>query len=219
MTLFGAWDYFFKERNGETRMKNKGFQTIIIVLLLGLIGSLGYMLVQGPEEKMGVIKKAPDFQLTNLDGKPMTLADTNGKVKLVYFYYSTCPDVCSPTTYTLSKIQDKLVEKGVFGSKTAFLSITFDPTKDTPEQLNQFASRFHYDPKGWFFLRGEEAYSMELAQKYGILVVKDAAGTFTHTNYILLVDGKGDIRTYYNGSDVDLDLDKIVADMIKLTKE
>jgi protein SCO1 len=202
-------------------MKNKGFQTIVIILLLGLIGSLGYMLIKGPEEKIGVIKKAPDFELTNVDGKKMSLADTAGKARLVYFYFSTCPDVCSPTTYTISKIQDKLVEKGVFGTKTAFLSISFDPKKDTQAQLQQFANRFHYDPKGWFFLRGEdETAMMELAQKYGIMVVKDAgADTFSHTNYILLVDGKGDIRTYYNGSDVDLDLDKVVNDLIKISKE
>ncbi|MDQ1912077.1 SCO family protein [Paenibacillus sp. GD4] len=202
-------------------MKNKGFQAIVIILLLGLIGSLGYMLIKGPEEKIGVIKKAPDFELTNVDGKKMSLADTAGKARLVYFYFSTCPDVCSPTTYTISKIQDKLVEKGVFGTKTAFLSISFDPKKDTQAQLQQFANRFHYDPKGWFFLRGEdETAMMELAQKYGIMVVKDAgADTFSHTNYILLVDGKGDIRTYYNGSDVDLDLDKVVNDLIKISKE
>lgn len=202
-------------------MKNKGFQAIVIILLLGLIGSLGYMLIKGPEEKIGVIKKAPDFELTNVDGKKMSLADTAGKARLVYFYFSTCPDVCSPTTYTISKIQDKLVEKGVFGTKTAFLSISFDPKKDTQAQSQQFANRFHYDPKGWFFLRGEdETAMMELAQKYGIMVVKDAgADTFSHTNYILLVDGKGDIRTYYNGSDVDLDLDKVVNDLIKISKE
>jgi len=169
---------------------------------------------------MGVIKAAPDFKLDNIDGKQVSLADLSGKAKLVYFYYSSCPDVCSPTTYTISKIQDTLVKKGGFGDKTAIVSITFDPTKDTPERLKEFSGRFNADPKGWYFLRGEEAATAELAQKFGVMVIKDKGGeTFTHSNLILLVDKKGDLRTYYNGSDPDLDVEKIAKDMITLSKE
>ncbi|MDF2960960.1 MAG: electron transporter SCO1/SenC [Paenibacillus sp.] len=200
--------------------QNNWFKIAVTVLLLAMIGVFGYMLLKGDDPKMGVIKKAPDFKLENIDGKQVGLADLSGKAKLVYFFYSTCPDVCSPTTYTLSKIQDSLVKKGGFGDKTAIVSITFDPTKDTTAQLKEFSGRFHADPKGWYFLRGEEAAAMELAQKFGVTVIKDkTGGTFTHNNVILLVDKKGDLRTYYNGSDPDLDVEKVAQDMIQLTKE
>lgn len=201
-------------------MQKNGFKIIVIVLLVGLIGTFGYMLMKGPDQKIGVLQKAPDFKLENLDGKQVSLGDTAGKAKLIYFYYSTCPDVCQPTTFTLSKIQDKLVEKGVFGTKTALMSITFDPTNDTTAQLKEFSQRFHADYKGWYFLRGEEASVIDLAKKFGVLVVKDPkTGTYTHSNLFLLVDGKGDLRTYYSGNDEDLDLDKVVADLIKISKE
>ncbi|WP_019534457.1 SCO family protein [Paenibacillus ginsengihumi] len=204
-------------------MKNNGFKWVIIVLLLGMIGYLAYMLLQEPGREIGVLKKAPDFTLEDLNGNQVSLADTAGKAKLVYFYYSTCPDVCLPTTYTLSKIQDKLKEKGVFGSDTAIVSITFDPTKDTRERLQEFSKMNNADLSGWYFLRNpdnDEAAAMQLATDYGILVVKDPQGdTFTHTNYILLVDGKGNIRTYYLGDDPDLDLDLIVNDLIQVSKE
>ncbi|MFE5323982.1 SCO family protein [Paenibacillus sp. NPDC056579] len=204
----------------SANVQKNGFKIVVIVVLLAMIGVFSYMLMKGSEEKMGVIKKAPDFKLENIDGKQVGLSsDLAGKVKLVYFFFSTCPDVCPPTTYSLSKVQDQLVKKGVFGDKTAIASISFDPTKDTVAQLKEFSSRYHPDYKGWYFLRGEEAATMDLANKFGVMVVKDQQGTFSHNNVILLVDKKGDLRTYYNGNDADLNIERIADDMIKLTKE
>ncbi|MCS7460267.1 SCO family protein [Paenibacillus doosanensis] len=200
-------------------LQKNGFKIVVIIVLLAMIGTFSYMLMKGNDTKMGVIKKAPDFKLTNLDGKQVGLSDLAGKTKLVYFFYSTCPDVCLPTTYTLSKVQDTLVSKGVFGDKTAIVSITFDPTRDTPEQLKDFSGHYHADPKGWYFLRGDEATAFDIANKFGVMVVKDQQGNFTHNNVILLVDKKGDLRTYYNGNDADLDVEKIAQDMIALSKE
>lgn len=205
---------------GLINLPKNGFKWLIIVLLIGLIGTFSYMLFKGPDQKIGVLQKAPDFKLDNLDGKQVTLADTAGKAKLVYFYYSTCPDVCQPTTYTLSKIQDVLVKKGVFGTKTAIMSITFDPERDTPEQLKEFSQRYHADYKGWYFLRGEQSEVMDLAKKFGVMVVKDPEGvTYTHSNLFLLVDGKGDLRTYYSGNDENLDVEKVANDLIQISKE
>ncbi|WP_159886318.1 SCO family protein [Paenibacillus puerhi] len=203
-------------------MPNKAFKTIVTVLLVGLIGAFGYMLWQGQSqgEKMGVLQKAPDFKLQNLDGKEVTLADTAGKAKLVYFFFSTCPDVCPPSTYTLSKIQNELIKEGVFGTKTALMSITFDPTKDTTERLKEFSSRYNPDYKNWYFLRGDEKETVELARKFGVLVEKDTKNdSWTHSNLFLLVDGKGDLRTYYSAHDENLDVQKVAADLIKISKE
>jgi protein SCO1/2 len=216
--------YFFSIKDEIIRMnqsflQKNGFKLIVTLLLLAMIGTFGYMLLKGKSTKLDVIKKAPDFKLENLDGKQIGLSDLSGKAKLVYFFYSTCPDVCLPTTYTLSKIQDSLVKKGVFGDKTAIVSITFDPNRDTTAQLKEFSGRYHADPKGWYFLRGDEASTMDLAQKFGVMVVKDNQGQFTHSNVILLVDKKGDLRTYYVGDDPNLDVEKITQDIIGLTKE
>ncbi|MFB6364887.1 SCO family protein [Paenibacillus elgii] len=201
-------------------MQKTGFKIVVMVLLLGLIATLAYMVMKGSEKKIGVLKKAPDFKLENLDGKTVTLADTAGKAKLVYFYFSHCPDVCPPTTFNLSKIQDVLVKKGVFGTKTALLSITFDPTRDTPERLKEFSGRYHPDYKGWYFLRGDEAYTADLAKKFDVLVTKDPkTGNFTHTNLFLLVDGKGNVRTYYSGNDENIDIEGIANDLIQVSKE
>ncbi|MEK8132475.1 SCO family protein [Paenibacillus filicis] len=211
-----------KESKRGMNMPNNAFKIVVMVLLVGLIGTFSYMLLQGQskDEKMGILQKAPDFKLQNLDGKEVSLADTAGKAKLVYFFFSTCPDVCPPSTFTLSKIQNELIKKGVFGTDTAIMSISFDPTKDTTERLKEFSSRYNPDYKGWYFLRGDEKETVELARKFGVLVEKDTKNdSWTHSNLFLLVDGKGNLRTYYSGHDENLDVQKVAADLIKISKE
>ena len=162
---------------------------------------------------------AADFVLDNLDGQKVSLSDTDGKVRLVYFYYASCPDVCQPTTFMLSKVQNKLKDKNAFGNKTALYSITFDPERDTQEALTEFAQRFGADLSGWYFLRGEEAYTLEVAQQYGIYVKKHENGDITHANVFFLIDKHGNIRNHYYPSDYSLTEDEIVRDMLALTRE
>ncbi|AFC28031.1 electron transporter SCO1/SenC [Paenibacillus mucilaginosus 3016] len=201
-------------------MQSSAFRIVIIILLLGLIGTLGYMLWQGNQKQIDVIKPAADFKLENVDGQEVTLSGTQGKARLVYFFFSTCPDVCPPTTYNLSKVQNVLKEKGVFGTKTALMSISFDPTNDTRERLKEFGDRFQADYSGWYFLRGDEKYVIDLAKQYEVLVVKNPKdGSFTHSNLWLLVDAKGQIRTYYKGDAEDLDIEQVAKDLIQISKD
>ncbi|WP_438446438.1 SCO family protein [Gorillibacterium sp. sgz5001074] len=189
-----------------------------IAVLLVLGAAILYQTLGNQTSKFNYDKPGPDFTLQNLDGKNVTLHDTDGKARLVYFYYASCPDVCPMTTYLLSQVQDKLKEKDAFGTKTAFYSITFDPVKDTTEALKEFAGRFHADLNGWYFLRGEEAYSLELARKWEIGVAKQANGDIAHTNVVFLVDKKGQIRHYYNANDLELSADTIAKDLLALSK-
>lgn len=189
---------------------------VAVLLVLGtaiILQSLGNRTSDFNYDKPGV-----DFTLQNVDGRNVTFNDTDGKARLVYFYYATCPDVCQPTTYLLSQVQDELKKKDSFGKNTAILSITFDPERDTAEKLKEFAARYHADLNGWYFLRGEEKYSTDLAGKWEIGVQKQPNGDIAHTNIIFLVDKKGQIRHYYNANQLDLDKDVIVRDMLALAK-
>lgn len=189
------------------------------MILLALGAAILYQALGNRHTEFNYNKPGTDFTLQNIDGKNVTLKDTDGKVRLVYFYYATCPDVCQPTSYLLSQIQDGLKEKGSFGKDTAILSITFDPTRDTTEKLKEFAGWYNADLSGWYFLRGEEQYSLDLARKWEIGVQKMENGDFAHTNIIFLVDKTGQIRHYYNANQLDLDKNVIVKDMLALAKE
>ncbi|GIP40754.1 hypothetical protein J31TS4_40340 [Paenibacillus sp. J31TS4] len=205
----------------DTFVSKHWFKLVTVVVLLAIVGGIAYQTL-GKEKSPYKVENsdpAPDFTLQDADGKQVSFSESDGKVRLVYFYFSYCPDVCPPTTHFLSTVQDALKEKGVFGSKTMLYSLTFDPVRDTRERIEQFADQFHADPSGWKFLRDDSEQAMkQLAEKYGLLVEKDNKGNFIHTNAIFLVDKENRIRNYYS-VDTDLTTQKVVNDMLVLSKE
>jgi protein SCO1/2 len=202
-------------------MKQHWFKLATLGLLIVIIAAVAIQMNgKGKPASLKSIKQATDFQLSAMDGEQVSLQTTSGKARLIYFFYTSCPDVCYPTTLFMSKVQDILAEKGEFPSQAALLSITFDPKRDTVKTLQSFASQYHPDYKGWKFLRGDEAAIKDLAYTYDSLVVKDNKGNFvTHSNSIALIDKKGFIRKYYNAGDIALTPKMIAADMQQLIDE
>lgn len=191
------------------------------IAVLALCAAMGiYLLITNviePKQALPVLQAAPSFELTDIEGQPVSLESTNGKARIVYFYFANCPDVCPPTTFLLSQVQDQLEAEGKLGSKAELISITFDPVRDTPEVIRDFAERHFADFNGWRFLRGEEAATIQLAKDFGVGVLKNEEdGSYTHFNVITLVDKDGQIRKWINGSDEDLTADKIVDELNKL---
>lgn len=180
-------------------LKRYGFSLIV----LGLCIVMGYFILmqQNKEDELPLQGQGAEFSYTDMNGENVTLSGTNGKARLLYFFFANCPDVCPPTTFIMSQVQDELKEDGVFGDEVQFLSVTIDPTHDTPEVLKDYAERFDADPNGWKFLRGDETETAELARKYQILVNKDKDGNFGHMNLIVLLDKDGQIRDWISAND------------------
>ena len=178
----------------------------LVVLLLCLV--MGYFILQQQNKKdeLPVHGQGTEFSYTDMNGETVSLSGTNGKARLLYFFFANCPDVCPPTTFVMSQVQDELKEEGIFGKDVQFLSVTIDPERDTPELLQDYAKRFEADPEGWKFLRGDEQETADLARKYQILVQKDNEGNFGHMNLIVLLDKKGQIRDWISANDyIDLE--------------
>jgi len=88
-----------------------------------------------------------DFQLTDHHGKPRTLADFRGKVVVIFFGFTHCPDVC-PTA--LGELASVAKELGKDAGKMQVLFITADPERDTPEVLSRYVPAFHPDFLGLY---------------------------------------------------------------------
>lgn len=198
----------------EAFIKKHGFKLIlgVAVLIVGLIILITqFRSIKSPID-FPLKEPAIDFTLTNVDGTEKTLYETEGQVRLVYFYFSNCPDVCLPTTYLLAGVQNLLIESGEFGEKASIYSITFDPERDTQERLKEFSSFYQADLSAWYFLRGDVEYSRQLANDYGVYVQENDDGSFTHTNVIFLIDKNNDIRKFFI-VDYELTPEDIVKDM------
>lgn len=198
-------------------IRKHSFKIAVITLLLVAGAYLFYSLVWSKGQPLPIEMKAPAFALDDIDGNELALAATEGKVKMVYFYFANCPDVCPPTTFLLSQLQDLLREDGSLGSRAELISITFDPERDTPEAIRNFATRNHADFDGWNFLRGEEEATRALAESYKIVVTKnEKTGEFGHYNRIILVDKDNNIRKWFNGSDEMLTAEDMFKEMKRL---
>lgn len=82
---------------------------------------------------------AQNFQLTDFDGKPRSPADFNGKVVVVFFGYTQCPDVCPTTMGEMVQVKKLL---GADGDKLQVLFVSVDPERDTPEVLKAYMGSF-----------------------------------------------------------------------------
>lgn len=136
-------------------LKQHKWSWLLLVVCMIAAVYLVYNALDFGKEKLPVIREVGDFTMENVDGATVSRDDTAGQVRLMYFYFTSCPDVCPVTTFLLSQIQDELKkEEGVFGEKVSFVSISFDPETDTREKIKEFGDRFYADYDGWYFLRG-----------------------------------------------------------------
>ena len=137
-----------------------------------------------------------DFSLLDVDGKTRTLADFKGKVVVMFFGYTQCPDVC-PTT--LTEMQQTMVLLGPQADKVQVLFVTVDPARDTAAILKQYVPSF--DPR-FIGLRPADEVALEKVTKDFKIYYKKVPGlspgsyTIDHTAGSYVFDPEGHLRLY-----------------------
>ncbi len=108
----------------------------------------------------------PNTALLTQDGKPVRFYDDvlRGKIVLINFMFTTCTGVCSPMTANLAKVQQYLGEH--VGREVVMVSISVDPTTDTPDALKKYSAAFKPSP-GWYFLTGRQEDVSTVLSKLG----------------------------------------------------
>ena len=132
-----------------------------------------------------------DFALTDHNGKARTLADFRGKVVVIFFGYTQCPDVCPTTLATFKQVWAKLREAGI-EKKVAFDFISVDPERDTPEQLAKYVGYFSKD---FVAATGTDAELTKLTRALGLVYAREpsANGDYTvdHSASAVIIDPAG----------------------------
>lgn len=165
------------------------------------------------EQRLSKIGPAPEFTLTDQDGRRIALKDLRGKVLAITFIFASCKDTCPLLTATMAGLQDRLGAD--FGPRVYFVSITVDPERDTPEVLKRYAEMHRANPAGWAFLTGTPAEIREIARRYGIYYKKTPLGDVDHTFLTSLVDRTGTLRVQYMG--VRFEPDEMLRDLRSLS--
>jgi len=162
--------------------------------LLALAAAGSASAADAPQLKAGVFdppRMAPDFALRGSNGGELALSRLRGKVVVLGFGFTSCPDVCPTTLATLASAHKKLGERG---GEVQIVYVTVDPERDDPERMRTYLASF--DPS---FLGGTgSAEQLEAVRnEYGIAAQRIAKGesyAFDHSSYTYLIDRAGRLR-------------------------
>jgi protein SCO1/2 len=135
-----------------------------------------------------------DFTLTDHNNQPFELQSLRGEVVLVFFGYSTCPDVCPTTLSKLSRVAKRLGENRM---KVKTLYVTVDPERDTPEALKADLALFDLDALGLTGTRAEiDKVVAQYGASYEIVPTPQSAGKYSvsHSTDLYALDATGALR-------------------------
>jgi len=196
---------------------NKG--KIQLPILLGIILAAfmaigGAMVIYQAEKSRSSIPElwtVPEFEFTERSGEAFGLDDMKGKINVVDFIFTNCPDICPVMSARMSELYRYYSEYDF----VRFVSISVDPQRDTLETLRAYAGSWGADDDRWVFLRApidEVVRVMEGGFKLTALELP-----MGHSNRFVLVDKNGVIRSYHDSFD-DADLEALKGNIKQLAK-
>jgi protein SCO1/2 len=154
---------------------------------------------------------APDFALVDQDGAPRTLSELRGKAVLLDFIFTHCTGPCPILTSSHVTLQRSLAPE--LRARSAFVSISLDPVRDTPEALRQYARRRGAELDHWWFLTGPAADVQDVVRRYGVGTAREPEGELQHLVVSFLIDPQGRIARRYVGlehdpADIERDIER-----------
>ena len=192
----------------------------LIVQMVSCDGPEKKLPIIGQQEKLpnGEIKyhKIPDFAFTNQLGETVTQETLSNSVYVADFFFTSCPSICPKVMKQMLRVY----EHADGNEKIKFVSHTIDPKRDTQQTLYTYASNLGVDHDRWHFLTGDGDALLDMADSYYVAAFRDddVPGGFDHSGKLLLIDAKGHIRAFCDGTDPD-DVDDFIKDVDVLMKE
>lgn len=199
--------------------KNKVFVTFFICLLLTIFFSIYSLmnrknlpiitprdvnpeLVDSTVQHIGYNHKIAPFKFINQNGKVITNKDYEGKIYVADFFFTTCQTICPKMTTNMTWLQEQIKDN----PKVKLLSHTVFPDEDTVEVLKRYAKERGVIDEKWNLVTGDQREIYKIARQ-SYLVVKtgklEELYDMVHTENFVLVDQKGRIRGFYDGTLLD----------------
>jgi len=158
----------------------------------------------------------PPFTFITQDSVTITNESLSENIYIADFFFMSCPSICPKVMQQMLRLYNHYKDN----NKIQFVSHTLDPKRDTPDRLKMYAENLEIDTKKWHFLTGDKDLIYDMAEAYFVAAYEDAEapGGFNHSGKILLVDTKGHIRAFAEGTDPE-DVDDFFKDVDKLLLE
>lgn len=147
-------------------------------------------------------KPAPKFSLQDVDSEAVALADLRGKVTVLHFIYTSCPDVCPLHAERLAELQ-AMVNQTPTREQVRFVTVTTDPARDTPDVMRAYGPAHGLDPVNWTFLTSgpdrPDDTTRQLAQAFGHKFTLTEDGYQMHGVVTHVIDQEGRWRANFHG--------------------
>lgn len=159
-----------------------------------------------------------DFALQTANNETFRLSDQKGKIVLLFFGYTSCPDVCPITLGTFKQVYDRL---GDDAQRVRFVMITADPDRDTPEKVAAYAARFNPDFVG---LSGSLANLEPIWKELGAFVEKQDSGSaagylVSHTASVYVIDQSGNLLMTFPYGTTALDMADDLTQLLRQSQQ
>lgn len=169
-------------------------------------------LVADSLEGKGMDHRVADFDLIDQTGTRRSARNVEGKVRVVSYFFTTCPTICVDMAAGLRRVQGAFKDD----DRLRILSHTAMPEYDSVPVLADYADRNGCDPAQWWLLTGTPEELNRLARTSYFAVLEEGQGwdehSFIHTENLVLVDAEGRLRGYYDGTDPKA-VDQLIADI------
>lgn len=172
------------------------------------------------EKPLAFLGEVPDFTLTNQFAQTVSRSNLLGQVWVTDVIFTTCPVSCERMTQRMHALAKEISPR----SPVKFVSLTVNPAFDTPPVLKKYAERHGVDQARWHFLTGLKSNVYELGIHGFKFTVLDNTNRvipedlFLHSTQFALVDKRGKIRGYFEGTDEEARRNLLVA-VKKLARE
>jgi protein SCO1/2 len=176
------------------------FGGIAAFLIVAVAGVLSFFFTQAAQFRgtsyAEPFPPAPQFELTRADGSLFRLGDQKGRLTLLFFGYTSCPDVC-PTT--LAELRQVMEDMGPKADSVQVVFVSVDPRRDTPEKIQAYVD--HFD-SSFIGLSGTFEELEPIWNDYGVFREEVEAASalgyiVNHTARVSLIDGDGNLRLSY----------------------
>lgn len=200
-------------KSSQAKPAQRIFWVLVILTVVGIPVSLSLdRLAESrfrARQWLPVLGTVSDFTLTESSGRPFSLKELARTVWIADFMFTHCPGQCPRMNLEMSRLQ-KLLPPAI-----RFVSFTVDPGRDTPAVLAGYAASYAGEKGRWFFLTGDQKPLNRVAASFHMSSIEDPNA---HSIRLVLVDGNGRIRGYYDPLDA-RDVSKLVSDAEALVRK
>lgn len=180
-------------KNRHTKM------SIIIVVIFGCllfyVGTDGFSAFTAETARVNQLMKDnpqfPEVTLEDSNERMYSFSEFEDKYVFITFMYTNCTTVCWQLEMNMGQVYDRIPEQ-YFDEDIVFLSISFDPEKDDPATLDEYKDYFASDGETWRMARIPDQTELDgLLRDFGVIVIPDGKGDFTHNSAFYLVNREG----------------------------